>query len=75
METVVVTEYGGRAEAIEMAAPDAHAGQVLIKVPAAGMNPMDCQIAAGRWQSFMAATFPVDVGGSLADLWEREAIS
>jgi NADPH:quinone reductase-like Zn-dependent oxidoreductase len=36
MQAVVVTEYGGRGEAIEMRAPDANAGQVLIKVLAAG---------------------------------------
>jgi hypothetical protein len=34
MQAVVVTEYGDRAEAIEVPAPEAHAGQVLIKVRA-----------------------------------------
>jgi hypothetical protein len=35
MRAVVVTEYGGRAEAVEMPAPTVQAGQVLIKVLAA----------------------------------------
>jgi NADPH2:quinone reductase len=66
MHAVVVTEYGGRAEAIEVPAPEAHAGQVRIRVLAAGMNPMDRAIAAGAWQSIMPATFPMILGADLA---------
>ena len=32
MRAVVVTEYGGRAEAVDLPAPEVQAGQVLIKV-------------------------------------------
>ena len=66
MRAVVVTEYGGRAETVDMAAPAPHAGQVLIKVSAAGMNPMDGVIAAGGWQSLMPATFPMVLGADVA---------
>jgi len=71
MRAVVVPEYRGRAEIIELPAPEAHAGQVLIKVLAAGMNPMDRAIAAGRWQSLMPATFPMILGADLAGTVER----
>jgi NADPH:quinone reductase-like Zn-dependent oxidoreductase len=44
---------------------------VLIKVLAAGMNPMDRAIADGAWESIMPATFPmvlgVDVAGTVED--------
>jgi NADPH:quinone reductase-like Zn-dependent oxidoreductase len=42
MKAVVVTEYGGRAKAIDMPGParDAQAAPVLIKVLAAAMNPI-----------------------------------
>src|ERR1700750_3456358 len=71
MRAVVVTEYGGRAEAIEVPAPTAQAGQLLIKVLAAGMNPMDRAIAAGEWQSFMPATFPMVLGVDVAGTVEN----
>jgi NADPH:quinone reductase-like Zn-dependent oxidoreductase len=74
MRAVVVTEYGGRAEMVDLPAPDVQAGQVLIKVLAAGMNPMDRAIADGAWESIMPATFPmvlgVDVAGNVEDVGE-----
>lgn len=71
MKAIVVTEYGGRAEAVEVPAPNAHAGQVLIKVLAAGMNPLDRAIAAGQWQSVMPATFPMTLGIDVAGTIEE----
>jgi NADPH:quinone reductase len=74
MRAVVVTEYGGRAEEVDMPAPEVQAGQVLIKVLAAGMNPMDRAIADGAWESIMPATFPMilgaDVAGTVEDVGE-----
>jgi NADPH:quinone reductase len=66
MQAVVVTEYGGSAETVDLPTPEAHAGQVLIKVRAAGMNPMDRDIAAGAWQSVMPAKFPMVLGADVA---------
>jgi NADPH:quinone reductase-like Zn-dependent oxidoreductase len=71
MKAVVVTEYGGSAEVLDVPAPDAQAGQVLIKVLAAGMNPMDRAIAAGGWQSVMPATFPMVLGADVAGTIEK----
>jgi NADPH:quinone reductase-like Zn-dependent oxidoreductase len=72
MRAVVVTEYGGRAETVDLPSPEVQAGQVLIKVLAAGMNPMDRAIADGAWESIMPATFPmvlgVDVAGTVEDV-------
>ena len=74
MRAVVVTEYGGRPEAVDLPTPEAQAGQLLIKVLAAGMNPMDRSIADGAWQSIMPATFPMilgaDVAGTVEDVGE-----
>lgn len=71
MHAVVVSEYGSSAEMREVPAPTPHAGQVLIKVLAAGMNPMDRAIAAGEWQSFMPATFPMVLGVDVAGTVEK----
>ncbi len=74
MLAVVVTEYGARAEVVDLPAPEVQAGQVLIKVLAAGMNPMDRAIADGAWESIMPANFPMilgaDVAGTVEDVGE-----
>ena len=79
MRAVVVREYGGRAEIVELPAPEVEPGHILIKIAAAGMNPMDRSIAGGAWKSVMAATFPMilgfDVAGSLeTSVRERPAL-
>jgi NADPH:quinone reductase-like Zn-dependent oxidoreductase len=71
MQAIVVTEYGGNAEAVDLPTPEAHNGQALIKVLAAGMNPMDRDIAAGAWQSVMPATFPMVLGADVAGRVEK----
>lgn len=74
MRAVVVTEYGGKAEIVELPAPEVAPGQILIKIAAAGMNPMDRSIAGGVWESVMAAKFPMilgfDVAGVVEDIGE-----
>jgi len=71
---VVVTEYGATARMVDLPVPEVHAGQVLIRVSAAGMNPMDRALADGAWQSIMPAIFPmvlgVDVAGTVEDVGE-----
>lgn len=75
MRAVVVTEYGGKAEIVELPAPEVAPGRILIKIAAAGMNPMDRSIAGGVWKSVMAATFPMilgfDVAGVVGDIGEE----
>jgi len=70
MRAVVVTEYGGKAEIVELPAPEVEPGQILIKIAAAGMNPMDRSIAGGVWKSVMAATFPMILGFDVAGIVE-----
>jgi NADPH:quinone reductase len=74
MRAVVVTEYGGRATIVDLPVPEVDADQVLIRVLAAGMNPMDHALADGAWQSIMPAIFPmvlgVDVAGTVEEVGE-----
>jgi len=74
MRAVVVREYGGKAEIVELPSPEVEPGEILIKIAAAGMNPMDRSIAGGVWKSVMAATFPMilgfDVAGIVGDIGE-----
>jgi len=75
MRAVVVMEYGGKAEIVELPKPEVGPGKILIKIAAAGMNPMDRTIAGGVWKSVMAATFPMilgfDFAGVIGDIDEE----
>src|SRR4029077_16907446 len=68
MRAVVVREYRGKAEIVELPPPEVEARDVLIKIAAAGMNPMDRSIARGVWKSVMAATFPMILGFDVAGI-------
>lgn len=70
MRAVVVNEYGGRPAVAEIPTPEPGPGQVLIKLRAAGMNPMDATLASGDWRP-MPATFPMVLGADGAGVVER----
>jgi NADPH:quinone reductase-like Zn-dependent oxidoreductase len=61
MRAVVVNKYGEAPVVAEVPTPQPGAGQVLIKLTAAGMNPMDRTLATGDWRP-MPATFPMVLG-------------
>src|ERR1700745_2528903 len=63
MRAVTVTEYGATPAVAEVPTPKPGPGQVLIKLRAAGMNPMDRTLASGAWKP-MPATFPMVLGGA-----------
>ena len=71
MRAVTVNEYGSQPRVSDIPKPKAGAGQVLIKVLAAGMNPMDRQIASGAWKEMMPAQFPLVLGADVAGLVEE----
>jgi NADPH:quinone reductase-like Zn-dependent oxidoreductase len=66
MRAITVSSYGASPSVTELPTPQAGPGEVLIATQAAGMNPMDMQIANGGWQDQMPATFPMVLGADLA---------
>jgi NADPH:quinone reductase-like Zn-dependent oxidoreductase len=72
MRAIAVNEYGAKATVVELPKPKPGPHQILIKVDAAGMNPMDRSIADGAWQGRMPGTFPLVLGADLAG--EVEAV-
>jgi NADPH:quinone reductase-like Zn-dependent oxidoreductase len=54
----------------EVATPEPGEGQVLLKLRAAGMNPMDRMLASGDWKP-MPATFPMVLGADCAGIVEK----
>ncbi|NLS00439.1 NADP-dependent oxidoreductase [Rhizobium sp. P38BS-XIX] len=67
MKAVVIHEYGTndvlRYE--EVGRPQPQAGEVLVKVRAAGINPVDWKIRGGAGQR-MGMTLPIHLGGEIA---------
>ena len=70
MRAITVTEYGATPASAEMPTPEPGRGQVLIKMRAAGMNPMDRTLASGDWRP-MPATFPMVLGADGAGVVEK----
>jgi threonine dehydrogenase-like Zn-dependent dehydrogenase len=70
MRAVTVTEYGATPAVAEVPTPKPGPGQVLIKLRAAGMNPMDRTLASGAWKP-MPATFPMVLGADGAGVVEQ----
>jgi NADPH:quinone reductase len=70
MRAVAVSGYRADAQLVEHDKPTAGPGQVLVKVQAAGMNPMDRAIANGAFSGVLPATFPLILGVDLAGVVE-----
>jgi NADPH:quinone reductase len=61
VRAVTVRDYGAAPVVMDLPTPAAGPGQVLIKIAAAGMNPMDAALASGEWRP-EPATFPMVLG-------------
>jgi NADPH2:quinone reductase len=61
VRAVTVRDYGAAPVVMDLPTPAAGPGQVLIKLAAAGMNPMDAELASGEWRP-EPATFPMVLG-------------
>ena len=70
MRAIAVSEYRSDAQLGEHDKPTAGPGQVLVKVQAAGMNPMDQAIASGAFSEVFPATFPLILGVDVAGVVE-----
>lgn len=68
MKAVVATRYGGPevVDIIETRAPAVHANDVLIDVRAAGLNPLDFKIRAGKAKLALPIKPPVALGCDVA---------
>lgn len=73
MKAVVINEFGGR-EALkcaELPMPEPGEGEVLLRVRAAGVNPVDWKIRAGHLKDFYPYKFPIVLGWDLAGVVEK----
>ncbi|MER7077996.1 NADPH:quinone reductase [Saccharopolyspora kobensis] len=73
MKAIVLDEYGGP-EALrltDLPEPKVAPGEVLIRVKAAGVNPVDWKLAAGGLDGLMETHFPLIPGWDVAGIVER----
>ena len=70
MKAVRFDEYGGVEvlKVVDVPRPAPGAGQVLVQVKAAGINPGEAKIRAGLLHSRWPATFPSGQGSDLAGI-------
>ena len=71
MKAIVIDAYGDNSvvEIREVERPRPGAGEVLVRVEAAGVNPVDWKIRAGAGQR-MGMTLPIRLGGEIAGVVE-----
>jgi NADPH:quinone reductase-like Zn-dependent oxidoreductase len=51
--------------------PKPQAGEILIRVHAAGVNPIDWKIRAGHWKDILPVSFPLILGWDLSGVIEK----
>lgn len=72
MKAVQITGFGGPEvlQVLDAAAPTAEPGTVVVKVAAAGVNPVDWKIREGYMKDLMPWTFPATLGNEIAGVVE-----
>lgn len=72
MKAIIINEYGDNSvlKYAEVKCPEPKAGEVLVKVHAAGVNPVDWKIRSGAGQR-MGMTLPIHLGGEIAGIVEK----
>lgn len=70
MKAVVLHEYGGpeKLKYEDVADPVAGEGQLLVRLTASSVNPIDYKLRSGNYRSFMALEFPVILGRDIAGI-------
>jgi len=73
MKAIVIHEYGGP-EVLkyeDVARPESKENEILVRVIAAGVNPVDGMIRSGMFAKYEKATFPIIPGGDIAGVVEK----
>ncbi|WP_433467206.1 NADP-dependent oxidoreductase [Spirillospora sp. CA-128828] len=63
MRAIAVSEYGATPALMNLPRPEPGPGEILVKLIAAGLNPLDWKIADGMLKDSVDAPFPLILGG------------
>ena len=75
MDAVRIYEYGAVPVIEDVPVPDIGPDEVLVRVKAAGLNPLDVQLVSGGMHGFFPLTFPYTLGTDFAGTVERAGTS
>lgn len=72
MKAIIINEYGDNhvVQLVDAVRPEPRAGELLVKVHAAGVNPLDWKIRDGAGQR-MGMTLPIGLGSEIAGTVEQ----
>jgi NADPH:quinone reductase-like Zn-dependent oxidoreductase len=71
MRAIAEETFGGPIALMDLPTPEIGAGEVLIRVRAAGVNPFDWKVANGALEDHMKHRFPLILGFDAAGVIER----
>jgi NADPH:quinone reductase-like Zn-dependent oxidoreductase len=71
MRTIAEEKFGGPIALMDLPTPEIGAGEVLIRVRAAGVNPFDWKVADGELKDELEHRFPLILGFDAAGVVER----
>ena len=71
MKALRIHDYGAVPSLDEVATPVAAAGQVLVRVSAAALNPLDVKIQQGAMKEYLKLSFPYTIGTDLSGVVEQ----
>ncbi|MER8047231.1 NADP-dependent oxidoreductase [Streptomyces sp. NPDC094032] len=76
MKAMTLPRYGGPEDLalVDLPDPKVAPGEVLVRVVAAGVNPVDWKLAAGGLDPLMVAHFPLIPGWDVAGVVERNGL-
>ncbi len=73
MKTIAIKEFGGRdkLQFMDLPVPEIKPGEILVKVKAAGVNPVDWKIREGYIKDLFPYEFPIILGWDAAGIVEQ----
>ena len=71
MRAARIHGYGSPPALEQVPVPEPRSGEVLVRVAAASLNPLDVQLQGGKMHGFFPLTFPYTMGTDLAGTVER----
>jgi NADPH:quinone reductase-like Zn-dependent oxidoreductase len=71
MKAIALKQYGQELELVDHPEPKVAPGEVLVRVKAAGVNPVDWKLADGHLDTLMETHFPMIPGWDVAGVVER----
>ncbi len=73
MKTIAINEFGGRdkLQFMDLPVPEIKPGEILVRVKAAGVNPVDWKIREGYIKDLFPYQFPIILGWDAAGIVEQ----